>query len=209
MDQKLIDALADLREEETLSIVKDMLEEGEDPVSILELAREGMRVVGDRFERGDYFLSELVVAAAVFQQVMEVMRPELEKAVVEPVGQIVIGTVEGDIHDIGKNIAIALLEAAGFKVHDLGVDVPPSEFIAAIEDKEPDIVGMSGLLTLAIESMRKSVEAIEQAGLRDQVKILVGSGRLDDTGCDYIGADAWTDEAAAGVKICNNWIGGK
>ena len=209
MDQKLIDALADLREEETLSIVKDMLEEGEDPVRILELAREGMGVVGDRFERGDYFLSELVVAAAVFQQVMEVMRPELEKAVIEPVGQIVIGTVQGDIHDIGKNIAIALLEAAGFKVYDLGVDVPPAEFITAIEATEPDIVGMSGLLTLAIESMRKSVEAIEQAGLRDQVKILVGSGRLDDTGCDYIGADAWTDEAAAGVKICNNWIGGK
>jgi methanogenic corrinoid protein MtbC1 len=209
MDQKLIDALADLREEETLSVVREMLEDGEDPVKILELSRKGMNVVGDRFERGEYFLSELVVAAAIFKQVTELMRPELEKAAVEPVGQIVIGTVQGDIHDIGKNIAIALLDAAGFEVHDLGVDVPPEKFVDAIEDLEPEIVGMSGLLTLAIESMRKSVEAISRAGLRERVKIIVGSGRVDETAREYIGADAWTDEAATGVKICSNWIGGE
>lgn len=209
MDQKLIDALADLREGETLSIVREMLEDGEDPVEILELSREGMNVVGDRFEEGDYFLSELVVATAIFKQVMELMRPELEKAVVEPVGQIVIGTVQGDIHDIGKNIVIALLEAAGFEVHDLGVNVRPDKFVEAIEDIEPEIVGMSGLLTLAIESMRKSVEAISRAGLRERVKIIVGSCRLDETAREYIGADAWTNEAATGVRICRNWIGGE
>ncbi|MEM4952310.1 MAG: cobalamin-dependent protein, partial [Ignisphaera sp.] len=124
----------------------------------------------------------------------------------EVVGRLLIGTVEGDIHDIGKNIVVTMAEAAGFEVIDLGVDVPPQKFVEAIKQYSPDIVGMSGLLTLAIESMKKTVDAIKEAGLREKVKIIIGGGRVDQYACQYIEADAWTNDAAHGVKTMLKWI---
>lgn len=207
--KELPNDLADLEEEEALKIVKEKLEAREDPIKILESCRSGMTIVGDRFEKGEYFLSDMLMAAEIFRKAMELVRPALEKVAMKPLGKVVIGTVQGDIHNLGKNIAIALLEGAGFEIHDLGVDVPPEKFVDAIKEVKPEIVGMSGLLTLAIESMRKTVEAIGEANLRERVRIIIGSCRLDETAREYIGADAWTNEAAEGVTICKEWIGGE
>lgn len=209
MAEELANALADLNEEEVLRTTKETLEAGEDPVKILESCRNGITIVGDRFERGEYFLSELVMAAEIFKEAMELVRPKLEKVVVKPLGKIVIGTVKGDIHDIGKNIAIALLEAAGFEVHDLGVNTPAEKFVDTIKGVNPEIVGMSCLLTLSIESMRKTVEAIREANLREGVKVIIGGGRVDEVACEYVVADAYTDNAVRGVTICKKWVGGE
>lgn len=209
MAENLVSLIADLKEQDALRVVNERLEAGEDPIKILESAREGMTAVGDRFEKMEYFLSDLVMASEIFKRIMEIVRPKLKKVVVKPLGKVVIGTVQGDIHNIGKNIVTGLLEAAGFEVHDLGVDTPPEKFIDAIKEVKPEIVGMSGLLTLAIESMRKTVEAISKAKLRERVKIIVGGSRMDEVACEYIASDAWTDSAVEGVEICKKWIGGE
>ncbi|MDH5201374.1 MAG: cobalamin-dependent protein, partial [Candidatus Bathyarchaeota archaeon] len=144
----------------------------------------------------------------IFTQIMDSIRPQLRRSVTENVGKIVIGTVEGDVHDIGKNIVIALLEAEGFEVIDLGVDVPPQRFVEAIREHEPDIVGMSSLLTVAIESTKRTVDAIAEAGLRDSVKIIIGGGRMDGHAMEYVRPDAATDNAAQGVRLCKRLLGG-
>jgi len=136
------------------------------------------------------------------------IKPQLKKFATEYIGKIVIGTVEGDVHDIGKNIVIALLEAGGFEVIDLGVDVPPEKFVEAIKEHQPDIVGMSSLLTVAIESTKKTIDAITEAGLRDKVKIIIGGGRVDEYAVNYVKPDASTDNAAQGVRLCKELLGG-
>lgn len=200
--QIIVDAILDLDEATALSVAEELLESGNDPVQILEMCREGMSKVGEKFEAGEFFLSEMIMAAEIFNQVMEMIRPQLMKSVTEKKGKIVIGTVEGDVHDIGKNIIIALLEAEGFEVIDLGVDVPSDRFVSAIKEYKPDIVGMSSLLTVALESTKETVKAIEAAGLRDKVKIIVGGGRIDPQAAEYIKPDAYTDNAALGVRLC-------
>ncbi len=200
--QIIVDAILDLDEATALSVAEELLKSGNDPVQILEMCREGMSKVGEKFEAGEFFLSEMIMAAEIFNQVMEMIRPQLMKSVTEKKGKIVIGTVEGDVHDIGKNIIIALLEAEGFEVIDLGVDVPSDRFVSAIKEYKPDIVGMSSLLTVALESTKETVKAIEAAGLRDKVKIIVGGGRIDPQAAEYIKPDAYTDNAALGVRLC-------
>ena len=204
----IVDAIVDLDEARALELAGEMMESGVDPVDLLESCREGMSIVGERFESGDFFLSEMVMAAEIFNQIMERIRPRLKRSAAESKGKIVIGTVEGDVHDIGKNIAVALLEAEGFDVVDLGVDVPPGRFVEAIREHEPDIVGMSSLLTVALESTKRTVDAIEEAGLREKVKIIVGGGRIDSHAAEYIRPDASTDNAAQGVKLCARLMGG-
>jgi methylmalonyl-CoA mutase cobalamin-binding domain/chain len=196
-----------LDEETALRLSREMLEEGRDPVGILEESRRGMSVVGERFQSGEYFLSEMIMAAEIFTVIMDSLRPVMKRSVSETIGKVVIGTVQGDVHDIGKNIIIALLEAEGFEVIDLGVDIPPEGFVEAIKEHEPDIVGMSSLLTVALESTKKTIDAIVEAGLRDKVKIIVGGGRVDDYARDYVNPDASTDNAAVGVKLCKELVG--
>jgi len=198
-------AIADLNEEEALKLAGEMLEEA-DPVKILETCREGMRIVGDRFAKGEFFISDLMMAAEIFRKVMEKINPQLKTTLVEPVGRIVIGTVEEDIHDIGKNIVAALLEATGFEVHDLGVDVPPDRFLEAIRKYQPDIVGLSCLLSFAYDSMKRTVEAIKAEGMREKVKIIIGGEPVSEEVCRYVDADAHTRNAAEGVDICRRWI---
>ena len=200
--QKIVDAILELDEATALDVADELLKSGNDPVQILEMCREGMSKVGEKFEAGEFFLSEMIMAAEIFNQVMDTIRPQLMKTVTEKKGRIVIGTVEGDVHDIGKNIVIALLEAEGFEVIDLGVDIPASVFVEAIKEHKPDIVGMSSLLTVALESTKETVKAIEAAGLRDKVKIIVGGGRIDPQAAEYIKPDAYTDNAALGVRLC-------
>jgi methylmalonyl-CoA mutase cobalamin-binding domain/chain len=206
--EKIMNAIIALDEPIALELAAQMVESGIDPVEILEQSRKGMSVVGEKFESGDFFLSEMIMAAEIFNQIMGLIRPKLKKITKEPKGKIVIGTVEGDVHDIGKNIIIALLEAEGFEVIDLGVDVHPAKFIEAINKHEPDIVGMSSLLTVALESTKKTVDAIIEAGLRDKVKIIIGGGRIDAYTADYIKPDASSDNAAQGVRMCLELIGG-
>lgn len=203
----LVEAIVDLDESTALKRAGERLDAGVDPVEILEECREGMSVVGERFETGEFFLSEMIMAAEIFTQIMDSIRPRLRRSEAQGVGKIVIGTVEGDVHDIGKNIFIALLEAEGFEVVDLGVDVPPDRFVEAIREHEPDLVGMSGLLTVAIESTKRTVDAIAEAGLRDRVKIIVGGGRMDGHAKEYVGPDAATDNAAQGVRLCRRLLG--
>jgi methylmalonyl-CoA mutase cobalamin-binding domain/chain len=208
-NEKIINAIVELDELTTLKLTKDLLNSGIDPIQILEICRTGMSIVGKKFEVGDFFLSEMIMASEIFNQVMELIRPQLMKLDTRKLGKIVIGTVEGDVHDIGKNIVIALLEAEGFEVIDLGVDVPPERFISAIEEHSPNIVGMSSLLTVALEATRRTVDAIEAAGLRDTVKIIVGGGRIDPHAADYIKPDAFTDNAAYGVSLCKQLLRGE
>ncbi len=205
---KIVDAIVDLDEPTALKLADEMLKSGVDPVQILERCREGMSIVGERFESGDFFLSEMIMAAEIFNQIMDQIRPQLKRSFTESKGKIVIGTVEGDVHDIGKNIVVALLEAEGFDIVDLGVDVPPQRFVEAIREHAPDIVGMSGLLTVAIESTKRTVDAITEAGLRDNVRIIIGGGRVDEYTTEYVKPDASTDNAAQGVRLCKKLLGG-
>jgi len=203
----IVDAIVELDEPAALELTDELIKSGADPVQILEMCRAGMNAVGKKFEEGEFFLSEMIMAAEIFNQIMDQIRPQLMKTVTEKKGKIVIGTVEGDVHDIGKNIVIALLEAEGFEVIDLGVDVAPERFVQAIKEHEPDIVGMSSLLTVALESTKTTVDAIEEAGLRDKVKIIIGGGRIDPHAAEYIKPDAFTDNAAYGVRLCKQLMG--
>jgi len=199
---KIVEAIIELDEQAALELADGRIKSGTEPVEILERCREGMSLVGEKFESGDFFLSEMIMAAEIFNQIMNIVRPHLKSALSEPRGKVVIGTVEGDVHDIGKNIAIALLKAEGFDIVDLGVDVPPATFVEAIREHEPDIVGMSSLLTVALETTKQTIDAITEAGLRDKVRIIVGGGRIDSHAAEYIKPDASTDNAAQGVRMC-------
>jgi methylmalonyl-CoA mutase cobalamin-binding domain/chain len=205
--QDLAKAIYNLDEQTALKLSREMLDAGVDPVEILEKSREGMSVVGERFQSGEYFLSEMIMAAEIFTVIMDSLRPLMKRSISETIGKVVIGTVQGDVHDIGKNIIMALLEAEGFEVVDLGVDVPPENFVEAIKEHEPDIVGTSSLLTVALESTKRTIDAIIEAGLRDKVKIIIGGGRVDDYARDYVKPDASTDNAAMGVKLCKELMG--
>jgi methanogenic corrinoid protein MtbC1 len=186
-----------------------MLALGVNPVEILEECRKGMLAVGERFERGDFFLSEMIMASEIYKQVTEQIKPYLITSASKTNGKIVIGTVEGDIHDIGKNILISLLEVEGFNIVDLGVDVPPERFVEAIREHNPNIIGMSCLLSTSIETMKSTVDAIVEAGLRDKIRIIIGGGRLERNAAEYIKPDAYTDNAAQGVKMCLKLLRGE
>jgi methanogenic corrinoid protein MtbC1 len=210
MSKKLVNAIADMKEEAALEIVKKMVEDGSDPMEILDAARQAMDLVGQRYEKGDYFLPELMLAGEVMAQITDLVKPELAKAPeVEHRGKVLIGTVDGDIHDIGKNIVTFMLDVNGFDVLDLGVDVSPQKFVEAIGDFQPQVVGLSGFLTLAFDAMKETVEAIKEAGLRDGVKIMVGGGQVNDEISEYAGADAYGKDAMAGVSLAKKWTGAK
>ena len=193
-----------------MSLVHAMLDAGEDPQVILNATSEAMRIIGSRFDEREYFLPELIIAGDLMKQIAELVKPRLatKAATTKPLGKIVLGTVAGDIHDIGKDVVGFMLDANGFEVHDLGVDVPIATFIAKIREVQPEIVGLSGFLTLAFEQMKLTVEAIKEAGLRDQVKIMIGGAIMDSEAAQYVGADAYGANATAAVKIAKSWTGG-
>jgi len=204
---EISEAITNLEEEKVLKLVKEKIDAGEEPIKILEACRIGMTEIGKG--SGDtVFLTDLIMAGEIFNQAMELLMPKLVGAATGSLGKVVIGTVEGDIHNIGKDIAINFLKAEGFEVIDLGVDVPAQKFVDAIKEHNPPVVGMSGLLTLSIEPMKKAIESISSANLRDTVKVIIGGERTDQNVSDYVGADAWVNDAIDGVKIIKNWIGG-
>lgn len=209
MANELVDAMVNMKEQETLNLAAKMLKDGEDPLRVLELSRQALEIVGKQFESGTYFLPELILAGEMLKKISKMAEPFLKQGSgekTESLGKIVIGTVEGDVHDIGKDIVTFLLDVSGFEVHDLGVDVPAQKFVEAIQEEQPEIVGMSALLTLAFEYLKSTVEAIKEAGLRDQVKIMIGGGIVDEEVRKYSGADAYGEDAVAAVMIAKKWV---
>ena len=210
MADDLVSALASMKEEEALKIAREMLDSGQEPMHILELCRKGMDIVGKRFERGEYFLPELMLAGEMLNQISDMVKPKLaQTSKTKRLGKVVIGTVAGDIHDIGKNIVVFLLDVNGFEVVDLGVDIPAHKFVDTINNVQPQVVGLSGFLTLAYDSMKSTIAAIKDAGLRDRVKIMIGGGQISEQVKEYAGADAYGKDAMAGVSLARAWMGGK
>ncbi|MCS7115666.1 MAG: cobalamin-dependent protein [Nitrososphaerota archaeon] len=208
ISEKLVSVLADLKEDEALKIVEERLHSGEDPLKILDDVRRAMEIVGNRFANNEYFISDLLYAGEILRAITEKVKPKLvARKEVKRFGKVVIGSVAGDIHDIGKNIVVFMLEANGFEVYDLGVDVPPEKFVEKIKETGATIVGLSGFLTLAFDSMKQTVEAIEKAGLRNKVKIMIGGGQITEEIRQYTGADAYGRDAMAAVKLAKKWVG--
>lgn len=206
---ELVGAMANMREQEALSLAKKMLDEGHDPLKILELCREAVEFVGKQFELGEYFLPELIMAGEILKKISKIAEPFLKQDAedkTERIGKVVIGSVKGDIHDIGKDIVIFLLDVNGFEVHDLGVDVPSQKFVEAIREIQPQVVGMSALLTTVFESFKNTVDAITEAGLRNEVKIMIGGGTVTDDVREYSGADAYGKDAVAAVTLSKKWV---
>jgi len=209
MTQSLAEAIAELDENASLHKVKEAMTQGRDPVSIVEECRQGIQVVGSRFDKGEYFLSELILGAEIFKEAMQILDPALaaSKGHSRLVGKVVIGTVKGDIHDLGKNVVIAMLSASGFQVSDLGVDVPPEKFVEEVRKLRPDVVGLSALLTLSFDAMKETVQALQAAGLRKEIGIMVGGGPVNETVREYVGADAWGQNAAQAVDVAKRLVG--
>ena len=208
MTDSLVQALVEMKEAEALQKAKQLLDEGVAPLEILESCSRAMEIVGQRFEKGVYFLPHLMMAGEMLKQISSLIKPLIqEQKNGDQGGKVLIGTVEGDIHDIGKNIVVFLLEANGFQVRDIGINQRPAKFVEAIKEFQPKVVGMSGLLTLAFDSMKKTVEAIEEEGLRKTVRIMIGGGVVTEKIKDYSGADAYAPDAMAGVRLCKQWIG--
>ncbi len=203
--------MVEMKEQEALETAKELISSGEDPLNILNACSEAMETVGKRFETGEYFLPHLILAGEMLRQISEMLKPKLKDKTTsvtsDPLGKVLIGTVKGDIHDIGKDIVTFMLQVNGFNVLDLGIDVPPSKFVDAIKDFQPQVVGMSCLLTLAFDSMKETVEAIENAGLREEVKIMVGGGQVSEMVRDYASADAYGEDAVSAVRLAKNWVG--
>lgn len=206
MLEKMVDAMCNMREEETIALAKELVDAEENPQDILNSCKDAMDVVGKRFEKGEYFLPELILAGEMLKQISEIIKPKLTVNVEkEHLGKVIIGTVEGDIHDIGKDIVVFMLEVNGFDVVDLGIDVPARKFVEAIENSQAAVVGLSGFLTLAFHSMKSTVEAISSAGFRDKVKIMIGGGQIDEDVRNYTGADAYGLGAMDAVRLCQEW----
>jgi methanogenic corrinoid protein MtbC1 len=206
----LIQNIADLNEHATLSLVQTLIETPTDPLDIVQDCQEGMRQVGERYERGEYFLSALIMAGEIFREVMEIVTPLIkERFRGNESGVILLGTVEGDIHDIGKNNLSLLLTSYGFTVYDLGVDVPPGEFLRQALALHPDIIGLSGLLTSSYDSMRRTVQLLRSTEDASVVKtpIIIGGNQLNEQVCQYVGADAWVNDAMSGVRWCQRLLG--
>ncbi len=210
-ENQLVEWLADMYEEEAIELSNKMLlEDGKDPMRVLDLCRAAMDIVGQRFEEGEYFLPELVLAGEMLDNIGAVAKPLIKQTdggEQQKLGKVLIGTVHGDLHDIGKNIVSFMLDINGFEVKDIGIDVPVQTFIDEINAFQPDVVGLSGFLTLAFDSMKETIEAFDQAGMREKFKIMIGGGQIDETVRNYTGADAFGVNAVEAVNLCRNWMG--
>ena len=208
-EKQLVEWLAEMNEDDALGLAKRMLlEDGKDPMRVLELCRASMDIVGKRFEEGEYFLPELVLAGEMLETIGAIAKPLIKSVPGEAkksAGKVLIGTVHGDLHDIGKNIVSFMLDINGFEVKDVGIDVSSRSFIEAINEFQPDVVGLSGFLTLAFDSMKETIEAFEGAGMRDQFKVMIGGGQIDETVRAYTGADAFGVNAVEAVNLCKQW----
>lgn len=203
-------AVGDLDEDLALSLLDEFIESSpneQDTQSVVTACQEGMDIVGDYFEEGEYFVGDLIFAGELLTTCIDKLKPLLGDAEAATVGTMVLGTVEGDIHDIGKNIFRSMCEAAGFNVVDIGIDQSPEAFVKAVQEHNPQIVGLSGVLTLSIDSMKRTNEALQAAGLREGRKVTIGGNAVSAEASEFIGADYWSKNAAEAVKQCREWVG--
>jgi dimethylamine corrinoid protein len=207
LSKKLIEAVADLMEDEVLEEVKALKDNNVPILDIIQYLQEGMGIVGKRYEEKEYYLSELIMSAEIFKGATEILGDAYNAAGSSKYGIFLIGTIYGDIHDIGKNIVSTVMSCNGFEVIDLGVDVPAGKFIEAIKQYKPGVIGMSCLLTTAFENMKAAVKAIDDAGLRNEVKILIGGGPVDQSTCDYVKADVYCSNAQETVEVTKKFLG--
>jgi 5-methyltetrahydrofolate--homocysteine methyltransferase len=211
MAGKLAKLLSDLQEPEALAYVDEALGKGTAAESLLAETQEGMNIVGERFSKGEYFIPDLVFSGEILKGIVQKLEPKLKAGTgkeAKRLGKVVVGTVAGDIHDIGKDLVVFMLDVNGFEVTDLGIDVPAQKFVDAVKETGGTVVGLSGFLTLAFDSMKETVDAIKKAGLRDKVKIMIGGGQIDDHVKDFTGADAFGKDAMEAVTLAKGWIGG-
>ena len=205
--QELIDAITEMREEDAVSLSQKLLDNGARPADVLEACRASMEIIGKRFETGECFIPELILAGEMLSQISAVIKPRLQQETQQQkIGKVVIGTVEGDIHDIAKDIVAFMLDVNGFEVTDLGVDVPPAKFVETVKQTGAKVVGLSGFLTLAYDPMKATVEALRDTGLSD-VKVMIGGGQVDAQIREYTGADAYGKDAMAAVSLAKKWYG--
>ena len=205
MSQQLIDAITEMREDDAVAITNELLDSGSSPADILNACKNAMDVIGKRFEDGEAFIPELMLAGEMMTAITAILKPRMaEEATGEKLGKIVLGTVQGDIHDIAKDIVGFMLDLNGFEVTDLGVDVAPEKFVETVKETGAKIVGLSGFLTLAFDPMKDTVAAIKAAGLND-VKVMIGGGQIDENIRQYTGADAYGKDAMAAVALAKEW----
>jgi len=206
--KKLYDAIVDGDAKTSKALATQAMEAKLDPKMLLdEYMIPAMNEVGRRFETNEYFVPELLIAARAMKQALEIIKPALVATGAEPVGKVAIGTVKGDLHDIGKNLVAAMLEGGGFEIIDLGVDVPPEKFIGAVKEKGANIIALSALLTTTMPSMKATIEQLQEAGIRDQVKVMIGGAPVTQKYADEIGADGYSDNASGAVTLARKLIG--
>lgn len=206
--ERLKTSMGELEENTVIEILNEVIASGGDDAGKAMIAcQDGMNLVGDLFEAGEYFIGDLIYAGELMAKAMDLLRPALALDSYESLGKIILCTVEGDIHDIGKNIVKAMMGASGFEVIDLGVDVSPAKIVQTAKENDIKIVGLSGILTLAIDSMKATVDAVKKAGMREDVHIIIGGNPITSDVCKLVGADAWSVNPQEGVKICRGWAG--
>lgn len=204
--QAIIDAMADLEEDELYDYMNEIMDnDGEGVQEALEACQEGMKIVGDRFEEGEYFVGDLIYAGEILTEATNIIKPALTGEGQEKFGKMILCTVKNDLHDIGKNIVRAMLEAGGFEVVDLGIDVDPQTIVDTAKNEGIKIIALSGVLTLAVDSMKDTIEAFKAAGMRDDVKIIVGGAPVTETVCASVGADEWALSPQKTVSVCQSW----
>lgn len=206
MSQELVNAITDMREEDALKITNELLEAGTPPLEVLDDCKQAMDIIGERFENGEAFIPELILAGEMMTEITAIIKPRLSAEVAtKKIGKVVLGTVEGDIHDIAKDIVAFMLDINGFEVTDLGVDVSPAKFVEAVQHTGAKVVGLSGFLTLAYDPMKETVAALKAAD--PDVKTMIGGGQIDEQIRVYTGADAYGRDAMTAVALANEWIG--
>jgi len=209
MAHELVEAMANMKEMEAFRIAERMLEKGEGPQRVLDLSQEAMQIVGNRYQEGDYFLPELMMSGEMLKKIAGILKPVMaeQTEIREKLGRVVLGTVEGDIHDIGKDIVSFVLDVNGFEVTDLEINVPAQRFVDAVREQKPQVLALSGFLTVAFDSMKATVDAVETAGLREGLKIIIGGGQMDETVRQFTGADAYGEDAMDAVEFTRKAVG--
>ncbi len=202
-----ITEIVELNEDSVKELLKKRLESNEDPLKIMDDVKGAMKIIGEKFSNKEYFLPELIMSGEILRDIFEFLGPKLKESQIteEKKGRVLLGTVAGDIHDIGKDVVKFMLDANGFEVLDLGVDVPAEKFIESMKEFKPQVVALSGFLTLAFDSMKEIIKKFEDAGLRDSVKIMIGGGTVDNNIVEYVSADAYGESAVEAVALASKW----
>lgn len=207
--EEIKNAMQDLDEDALLELMQNVLDSGADAMEAVKACQEGMEGVGKLFEDGEYFVGDLIYAGEILTQAIEIIKPALSEGEGGNLGRIILCTVKDDLHDIGKNIVKSLLEAGGFEVLDLGIDTPAEKIVETAKAESIKIIALSGVLTLALDSMKAAVQAFADAGMRDEVKIIVGGAPVNEVSAKNIEADAWANSPQKTVSVCRSWALGE